>query len=240
MKVLIFGASSAIALACARLYAEQQASIILVGRNEVKLSDCEKDLLARGARHVEKHTLDLANINEDTLRSLPKLVDVLLCAHGVLGDQAELSASFEAREALFQINYISCMHILSYYKKIWLENAHPATMAVISSVAGDRGRASNYYYGASKAALSSFLSGLRAELFNSRIHVLSIQPGFVDTPMTAHIKKGPLFASPQTVAIDILTAIEKRKDILYTPFFWRWIMLIVRSLPEFIFKRLKF
>ena len=156
MKILVFGASSAIAMAFSRLYAEKHAELILVGRNQEKLEECQKDLLTRGAKTVSLHLIDIENTHKEDLEKLPSLVDIIFCAHGILGDQEELSSSFEAREKLVQINFVSNLHILSYFKSIWKEHGHQASIAVISSVAADRGRYSNYYYGASKAALSTF------------------------------------------------------------------------------------
>jgi short-subunit dehydrogenase len=112
-------------------------------------------------------------------------------------------------------------------------------IAVIGSVAGDRGRASNYVYGTAKAGLAAFTQGLRQRLSKSNVQVLLIKPGFVDTPMTQEFKKGFLWASPDQVAKDICRAVEKRKNVLYTPWFWALIMLIIQHIPESIFKRLK-
>ena len=132
------------------------------------------------------------------------------------------------------LSVISLLTLLANH----FEEKKSGTIAVITSVAGDRGRQSNYIYGASKAMVSVFLQGLRNRLFHSQVNVLDIKPGFVDTPMTAHIKKGgPLWAKPEAVAKDIVNAIEKKKDLLYTPFFWRYIMLIIRNIPECIFKK---
>jgi short-subunit dehydrogenase len=121
----------------------------------------------------------------------------------------------------------------------YFEKRGEGTLAAISSVAGDRGRQSNYVYGTAKAAVNAYLQGLRNRLYSKGVHVLTIKPGFVDTPMTAHLKQGPLFASVDQVARDIVKAIEKKKCIIYTPWFWRWIMLVIRLIPESLFRRLK-
>ncbi|HXC65533.1 MAG TPA: SDR family NAD(P)-dependent oxidoreductase, partial [bacterium] len=112
-------------------------------------------------------------------------------------------------------------------------------LAVISSVAGDRGRQSNYVYGTAKATVTAFLSGLRNRLFRSGVQVLTIKPGMVDTPMTAALKKGPLFASADTVAAGIVRAVDKRRDVVYVPGYWRLVMGVIKALPEGVFKRLK-
>ena len=121
----------------------------------------------------------------------------------------------------------------------YFEKRGEGTLAAISSVAGDRGRQSNYVYGTAKAAVNTYLQGLRNRLYSKGVHVLTIKPGFVDTPMTAHLRQGPLFASADRVARDIVKAIEKKKCIIYTPWFWRWIMLLIRLIPEPVFRRLK-
>ena len=117
------------------------------------------------------------------------------------------------------------------------ERCGSGVIAGISSVAGDRGRQSNYVYGTAKAAVSTFAQGLRHRLARTGVSVITIKPGLVDTPMTASFKKGALWASPDAVAARIERAIERRDDIVYTPWFWRWIMLIIKALPEPIFKK---
>lgn len=135
------------------------------------------------------------------------------------------------------VNFVSAASLLSHLANL-MEKRRGGTIAVISSVAGDRGRQSNYVYGAAKAGLSAFASGLRNRLQKSGVSVVTIKPGFVDTPMTAHVKKGPLFATPEAVARGIVKAIDRRKDVVYVPGFWRPIMWLIRSIPERIFKRL--
>ena len=120
----------------------------------------------------------------------------------------------------------------------YFEKLQKGTIAVGSSVAGDRGRQSNYLYGTAKGAKTIFLQGLRNRLTKSGVQVLTIKPGFVDTPMTAHIEKGPLFVDPEVIAQGIMKAIKNKRDVVYLPFFWRWIMLIIKLIPEKIFKRL--
>ena len=113
-------------------------------------------------------------------------------------------------------------------------------LAVITSVAGDRGRRSNYAYGASKAAVSTFVEGLRGRLHSRGVSVIDIRPGLVDTPMTAHLPKGPLFSSPEKVANRIVHGIDKNRSLIYAPGYWRWVMLAVRLIPTRLFRHLKF
>jgi len=164
-------------------------------------------------------------------------IDLALIAHGVLGDQAAAEADFEAAAAILHTNFISTVSLLT-----WLGNYFQAqgagTLAVISSVAGDRGRKSNYVYGASKGALNVFLEGLRNRIDRDGVQVLTIKPGFVATPMTAHVPHNALFASPDQVALGILQAIERRRDVAYVPWFWAGIMFLVRAIPGFQFKKM--
>ena len=135
------------------------------------------------------------------------------------------------------LNYLSVVSVLTGFSQVMVQQA-AGTIAVISSVAGDRGRKSNYVYGSAKSGLSIFLQGLRNSLADKGVNVLTIKPGFVDTPMTTEFKKGLLWVKPDKIARDIVKAINRKKDIIYTPWFWRWIMLIIKLIPEKIFKKM--
>jgi decaprenylphospho-beta-D-erythro-pentofuranosid-2-ulose 2-reductase len=161
----------------------------------------------------------------------------VLIAHGTLPDQAQVQASVEGTLQAFTTNALSYISLLTLLAER-LEQQRRGWIAVISSVAGDRGRGSNYVYGAAKGAVSLFTSGLRARLSKVGIAVVTIKPGFVDTPMTAHLKKNPLYVSPARVGKCIYTAMLKGEDVVYVPWFWRYIMLIIRLIPERVFKRL--
>jgi decaprenylphospho-beta-D-erythro-pentofuranosid-2-ulose 2-reductase len=162
-------------------------------------------------------------------------VDLALLAHGVLGDQAAAERDYFAAEPILVTNFLSAVSLLTWLAN-YCDSQGRGTLAVISSVAGDRGRKSNYVYGASKAGLDAFLSGLRNRCDRSGVQVLTIKPGFVATPMTAHVPKNRLFATPEQVAHGILNAIRTRKDVVYVPWFWRPIMAIIKAVPERIFK----
>jgi short-subunit dehydrogenase len=165
--------------------------------------------------------------------------DVALLAHGVLPDQAACEVSVDATLHSFDINARSVIAVLTVLASLFEAQGH-GVIGVISSPAGDRGRASNYVYGAAKAAVTNFCSGLRHRLQRSGVRVVTILPGFVDTPMTATLPKtGPLWAQPDQVAADIHRALNKRNGSLYTPWFWRWIMAIVVHLPQSLFLRSK-
>ncbi len=242
--IVIFGATSAIAQAICRIYATQAASFVLVARDATKLQAVQSDLQTRGAKSVQCIVADL----NDTARH-PALVtevhsklgriDLALIAHGVLNNQQECEQSFQATLQALQSNCLSAISLLTDLANTLERQGGQSTIAVISSVAGDRGRQSNYVYGTAKGAINTFMQGLRNRLAPKGIAVITIKPGFVDTPMTANIKKGPLFASAETVARAIVSALERGKDEAYVPWFWWGIMLVIRSIPERIFKRLK-
>lgn len=164
-------------------------------------------------------------------------IDLALIAHGVLDDQIAAEANFEVAAASLHTNFTSTVSLIT-----WLANyfqvQRAGTLAVISSVAGDRGRKSNYVYGAAKGAVNIFLDGVRNRIDRDGVQVLTIKPGFVDTAMTANVPKTALFATPDQVAKGIVSAIEKRKDVAYVPWFWAGIMLIIRLVPGRVFKKL--
>lgn len=243
-KILIIGATSAIAQATARLFAQQQDALFLVGRNSLQLDTISADLKVQGATQVNHYAADLNAFEqhttlfeqaEKTLRGL----DIVLIAHGLLGDQKACEHSFAATEHMLRTNFLSVVSLLTILAN-YFEHQRHGCIAVITSVAGDRGRQSNYVYGTAKGAVSIFLQGLSNRLHSANICVLNIKPGFVDTPMTATFKnKGALWAQPDTIAQGIYQAIEKRKSTVYLPRFWYLIMFVFRHLPETIFKRLK-
>lgn len=243
LRILIIGATSAIAEATARCYAARGARIFLVARDATRLADIAQDLRIRGAADVAQATLDVNHLS-DHARVLEQVwhqldsIDVVLIAHGTLPDQAACESSVETALAEFATNGTSTIALLSALAP-YMEAQRRGTLAVISSVAGDRGRQSNYLYGAAKAAVSTFASGLRQRLAKAGVSVLTIKPGFVDTPMTREFRKGALWAKPEVVAQGIVRAADRGSSVVYLPWFWSPIMLIIRHIPEFIFKRIK-
>jgi short-subunit dehydrogenase len=243
-RILIIGATSAIAEACARVFATRGDSLFLVARNAGHLRAVVADLNIRGAARADSATLDVTDfaaheaVLDQAERDLGGL-DVALIAHGTLSDQAQCEKSADLMRREFDINALSTLALLTSLANR-MEARRSGTLAVISSVAGDRGRQSNYVYGAAKAAVSTFLGGLRQRLAKANVNVLTIKPGFVDTPMTEAIpNKGALWAQPEQIAAGIVKAIDRGRSIVYLPWFWRWIMLIIRLIPEPIFKRVK-
>lgn len=242
VKILALGATSAIGMATLRIYAERGAALYLVGRNAEKLAVVAGDLQVRGASAVETCVMDL----DDTARhdamlreAAQKLqgIDVALLAHGVLGDQAAAEAEYAVAEKVLRTNLLGPISLITWLANYFVEQKR-GTLAVISSVAGDRGRKLNYVYGTSKAGLSAFLQGVRNRVDRLGVKVITIKPGFVATPMTAHLKGGILFATPEKVGRGIAKAIDKGRDVVYVPGYWRVIMGVIRLVPERIFKRL--
>lgn len=243
-KIVLFGATSAIAAACARLWVKRGEHLFLVGRNPDKLAALVADLKVRAA---EDQIICVGQADLDDLNRHPALleeaeralagIDVVLIAHGVLPDQNTCERSVPETLKALHTNALSVISLATLAANR-LEAQGQGTLAVISSVAGDRGRQSNYVYGAAKGMVTIFLQGLRNRLAKRGIAVVTLKPGFVDTPMTADFPKGFLWAKPETIAHGIVRAIERRQDEVYLPWFWYWIMLVIRHIPEFIFKRL--
>jgi short-subunit dehydrogenase len=242
-KILIVGATSSIASACARLWAAEQSEFFLVARDGQKLQQTCADLQARGARAVTPYEMDVSDTAEHAVmfeRCMAALqtVDICLIAYGSLPNQRECEQSVEVALREFANNGSSVIALLTLLANR-MAAQHRGTLAVISSVAGDRGRPSNYLYGAAKAAVTAFCEGLRARLFKSGVHVITIKPGFVDTPMTLGLALPALLvAQPDTVAQRIVAGIERKAAVLYVPGFWAWIMGLIRAIPQPIFKRL--
>lgn len=241
-KALIIGATSGIAQALARRLAASGCALFLVGRSRQKLDPMASDLRLRCGIRAEvmaaaiEETGDHAAVVQEAWEWLGGMDAAFIC-HGALIDQKNCERDFAQTLHSFQVNLLSAASFAAELANR-MEAAGRGSLVVVSSVAGDRGRQSNYAYGAAKAGLTAFLQGLRNRLFASGVRVLTVKPGYVDTPMAAHIRS-VLKVSADRAARDILTATEKGRDVLYTPWFWRPIMLILRLIPECIFKRLK-
>ncbi len=242
-KLFIFGATSSIAEATARLFAADGGSLFLVARDPDKLKVLAEDLRIRGAAQVMSATADALDFDrhqtlvDDAFKALNGL-DTVLIAHGTLPDQNCCEQSFDQVRREFEINAMGVLSLLTHTANRF-EGQGFGTLCVISSVAGDRGRQSNYVYGAAKGAVSIFLQGLRNRLHSRGVQVLTVKPGFVDTPMTASFPKSRLWALPAQVARGIHTAVTENKDIVYLPWFWSPIMRVIRWIPETLFKRLR-
>ena len=241
-KVLVIGATSAIAEASARIWAARGASLFLVGRRAARLEMIADDLRVRGAATVGCYTLDCCEVAAhaamlDAATGALGGLDVVLIAHGSLPDQRACEASVDLTLREIDVNGVSVVALATRLGELFAAQ-RSGSLAVISSVAGDRGRQSNYVYGAAKGMVSLFLQGLRNRLAKQGVQVLTIKPGFVDTPMTATFPKGALWARPDAIARGIVRAVERGADEVYLPGFWRLIMLIIRHIPERVFKTL--
>jgi short-subunit dehydrogenase len=244
MKILILGATSAIAQAYARRRAAKGDDFVLAGRRSDRLVGIAADLRASGAASAETIVLDLASIDEIELqmrniRTHFGEPDEVVIAYGVLGNQANAEGDLPQARALLDNNFTSAaVWVLALLKE--RPEGRNLTIVGIGSVAGDRGRANNFIYGSAKAGFDRFLEGLAHKHDGSAVRIIRVKPGFVDTPMTAGIQKGGvLWAKPDQVAADIERAVDKGRRIVYTPWFWWPIMMIIRHLPWFVFRRLK-
>lgn len=242
-KILIIGATSAITEATARLWAKEGHSLYLVARDEERLQTIAQDLKIRGAEAVHITALDLCKwekhqtLIQNAIQTLGS-IDIAFIGYGTLGDQKVCEQDFNMALQEFNTNAISVLSLLTHLAN-YFEIKQSGTIAVISSVAGDRGRQSNYVYGAAKGTISLFMQGLRQRLQKSGVHVLTIKPGFVDTPMTRNFKKGALWSTAEAAAQSIHKAVARNRNVQYVPFFWLGIMTIIRLIPEGIFKRLR-
>lgn len=217
--------------------------MLLVARRAERLFTVAADLKTRGASQVETMVLDANDTSKhsaliEQAEAILRGLDTVIIAHGTLSDQTACERSFDDTITELHTNCLSVVSLLTHAANLFEAQKH-GTIAVISSVAGDRGRQSNYVYGTAKAAVSVFLQGLRNRLYRSGVTVITIKPGFVDTPMTRAFPKGPLWASPRTVGKGIYQAIRRKRDVVYLPWFWRFIMLGIRLIPETRFKKMR-
>jgi hypothetical protein len=242
-RILIIGATSAIAEAVAREFARRGDALALAARGSQRLQAVADDLRVRGAVSCDTLPFDASALEQHgalVIEAVRRLggVDVALIAHGTLSDQRACERSVELLREEFTVNALSVMVLCTHLANHFEAQGH-GVLAVISSVAGDRGRQSNYVYGSAKAALNAFTSGLRQRLYRQGIAVVTIKPGFVSTPMTAAFPKSAMWATPASVARDIVRAIDRGAPVLYTPWFWRPIMALIRALPERVFRGLR-
>jgi len=241
-KAVIFGATSSLAQAVARQLCQNRSctSFYLVARDAEKLETVSRDLHARDAQ-VELIVSDLNRIeSHDELITQIIDADSFWFFYGSLPEQKDAERSWADTASALDTNFTSCASLLARLANDLEARTRPSSIVVVSSVAGDRGRKSNYIYGTAKGALGLFCQGLRNRLASSGVHVMTVKPGFIDTPMTSAIEKKPAFlwATPDRVARQMVVAFEKKKDIVYTPRFWRYVMLIINLIPEAFFKKL--
>lgn len=241
-KILIIGATSAIAQAIAKRYAKFPCTLFLAARNTTHLDILANDLRLRSQNKIFTYTADFtdASQHEALLQQADhdlNGIDSVIIAYGSLPNQKSCEQSVTETYQQLEINFLSVVALLTLLAN-YFEARRAGNITVITSVAGDRGRKSNYVYGAAKGALSIFLQGLRNRLNAVHVNVLTVKPGFVDTPMTKDFKKGILWSSPEYVADKICRAVDKKRTVVYVPFFWRYIMWVVRVIPEWVFAKL--
>jgi decaprenylphospho-beta-D-erythro-pentofuranosid-2-ulose 2-reductase len=243
-RILVLGALSAMAEATARLHAEEGAALVLAGRDAERLEALAQDLSVRGASAVHTHAIDLAEETEIE-RSFARMaadlggIDEVLLFYGVLGDQRLAERDFAEAARIMRTNYVSaslwCLAAANL-----LERQRHGVLVVVGSVAGDRGRQSNYLYGSAKAGLAALVQGLAHRLHASGAKAVLVKPGFVISPMTAGFKRsGPLWASPQRIAAIVREAARGAAPVVYAPWFWRWIMAAIRAAPAPVLHRTK-
>ncbi|MCB2135128.1 MAG: SDR family oxidoreductase [Rhodobacteraceae bacterium] len=239
---IILGATSAMARAFARRVAGEGAAVLLAGRDMDDLAAIASDCTLRGARLAEavsfdaRKPKDFAALIERLDREEGQLNAAVFV--GSMPEQAAIDADPSMIDGVVTDSFTGPARLLQLLAPL-MEARGSGTVVGVGSVAGDRGRIGNYVYGAAKAGFHTYLSGLRNRLTRAGGHVVTVKPGFVDTAMTWGLPGLFLVASPDAVAADIEKAVRKRRNVIYTPFFWRFIMLIIIHIPEFIFKKMK-
>lgn len=239
-NVAVFGATSAVASALAHRFARTGARLALVGRSGQKLSALRAALPAAQIALTREGDFDItgdAAAHVTAVFDALGRVDVVVIAHGLLGDQRASEHDVEEAERIARTNYLSVVALLIAIGNR-LEAQRHGTVAVLSSVAADRGRPRNYTYAAAKAALNVYLEGLQSRLFSAGVRVVTVKLGPVDSPMTATHAKNALFSTPEVVARQIERAISRNARVVYVPRRWWWIMAVVRHLPEWLFQRM--
>jgi decaprenylphospho-beta-D-erythro-pentofuranosid-2-ulose 2-reductase len=239
--VLILGAGSDIAVAIARKFAAAGYDMQLAARDPYKLTALQSDLSIRYSVQSTAHAFDAEKpaTHEAFFQNLPVKPDITICVFGYLGNQRLAETSWKECERVILVNYTGAVSILNIIAEDYAQQGK-GVIAGISSVAGERGRMSNYFYGSAKAGFTAYLSGLRNRLYHHGVHVLSIQPGFVYTRMTEGMPLPNLLtATPDLVADSVYKAVLAKKNVLFVKGWWRWIMLVIRNIPESIFKKMK-
>lgn len=239
--VLLLGAASDMAVALAKKFAAHGYSIQLAARNAARLQPMRSDIAIRYSTECTLHEFDALafSTHEAFFKSLSPAPDVVISIFGYLGTQPTAETNWQETERVIHSNYTGAVSILNAAANHFAAQKK-GTIVGISSVAGERGRQSNYIYGSAKAGFTAYLQGLRNRLFHQGVHVVSVQPGFVYTKMTEGMPLPKLLtAHPDDVAAAVYKAVVKKKNTIYVKWFWRWIMLIIKSVPEPVFKKLK-
>ena len=238
---LILGAASDMAIAIAEKFASEGYNIQLAARNVSRLGPLQSDLAIKYSSRVYIHEFDaLAYDTHQTFFSdLEPKPDVTICVFGLLGENEKAVEDWTQASKIIHTNYTGAVSILNIVARYYASRKE-GVIAGISSVAGERGRQSNFMYGSAKAGFTAYLSGLRNSLYHKGVHVITVQPGFVYTKMTENIALPKLLtARPSEVAEAVYSSVKKKKNIVFVKWFWRYIMMIIKNIPEFMFKKLK-
>jgi decaprenylphospho-beta-D-erythro-pentofuranosid-2-ulose 2-reductase len=239
--VLILGATSDMAIAIARKFASRKYNIQIAARNINHLSSIASDIRIRHQVECSTHAFDATDFDshETFFNTLAPQPDVTISVFGYLGENEKARVDWKESSAILHTNYTGAVSILNVVSNSYAEKKNGVIVG-ISSVAGERGRQSNYIYGSAKAGFTAYLSGLRNRMYRENVHVVTVQPGFVYTRMTENLKLPPMLtAQPAEVGDAVYRAVAKRKNVIYVRWFWRWIMLIIKSIPEPVFKKFK-
>ena len=239
-NVLVLGATSDMAQAIAKKYAKEGWSLSLAARNMDLLEPIASDLRVRSNTEVASLKFDATDFSNhgNFYEALMTKPDVVICVFGYMGDQEAARTDISEVQKTINVNYTGAVSILNVVAEAF-EKRGSGTIVGISSVAGDRGRQSNYIYGSAKAGFTAYLAGLRNRLVKSGVHVMTVKPGFCRTKMTENMElPAALTAEPEQVAEAVFHGVEKKRNVIYTLWMWRWVMLIIRHIPEFIFKKL--
>ena len=239
--LLVLGATSDIALAIARKFAANKYDVQLAGRDIPQLQTIQSDISIRHGVKASVHAFDAIQFSSHTqfFEALPVKPDVTICVLGSMLDEEKALQEWDTSRLMIDTNYTGPVSILNIVAKYYASQKK-GTIVGISSVAGERGRQSKMIYGSSKAAFSAYLAGLRNKLFVDKVHVMTVKPGFVYTKMTAELKLPALLtAQPEQVADAVYKGVVNKKNTVYVKWFWRWIMLIIKMIPEFQFKKMK-
>jgi len=237
--VLILGAASDVGQALAKQFYSAGFQLVLAARNTADIESYLNTWSDKGKiTCIPFDACDFAN-HKNWMEKLPTVPDITICVFGYLGDQAKAMEEWNESERIINTNYSGAVSMLNVIGGVYARRGSGIIVG-ISSVAGDRGRQSNYIYGSAKAGFTAYLSGLRNKMLSHGVHVLTVKPGFINTKMTAGLKlPKALTASPDQVAKRIYNGVHSRQNVIYVLPIWFLIMLIIRLIPEFIFKRLK-
>lgn len=238
---LILGATSDMAVAIAEKFASKGYNIQLAARNVTRLEPLQSDLAIKYSSRVSIHEFDALSFDSHAafFEEVQPKPDVTVCVFGLLGENEAAAADWTEASKIINTNYTGAVSILNVVARYYSQQKHGVIVG-ISSVAGVRGRQSNYLYGSAKAGFTAYLSGLRNKLYQSNVHVVTVQPGFVYTKMTENLKlPQALTATPQEVADAVYHAVIKKKNVVYVKWYWKYIMAVIKNVPEFVFKKMK-